>query len=160
MLRPRLLQVFRSHLASYWHDAFGVEGDSVRYHTAEGRLQLRRKGYVLRPHLDPPHAALTGLFYLARPGDDPRYGTGLYKPSSPLPLTRRGIYYPEDHGIAVENVVTVPFQANALVVWMTSLGAHGADLTAPDVPESLERYTYQFQFVIDNDTRRRMKGKR
>ena len=159
MLRPRLVETFRHHLADYWRDSFAVDGASVRYHTDEGRLQLRRKGYLLRPHLDPPHAALTRLFYLARPGDDPRYGTGLYKPSSPLPVKRNGIYYPEDHGIALENVAAVPFHANTLLVWMTSLGPHGADLTAPDVPKSLERYTYQFQFVTDDNTRRRVKAK-
>ncbi len=158
MLRPRLIAAFRHHLADYWRDGFGLDGAAVTYHNDEGRLQLRRKGYRLRPHLDPPHAALTGLFYLARPGDNARYGTGLYKPSSPLPLKRSGIYYPEDHGIALETVTTVPFHANTLLVWMTSLGPHGADLTAPDVPKSLERYTYQFQLVTDSATRRRVKA--
>jgi hypothetical protein len=158
-LRPRLVQAFRGHLEDYWRDGFGVDGACVRYHTAEGRLQRRGKGYLLRPHLDPPHAALTGLFYLARPGDDPRYGTGFYKPSTPLPTRRKGIFYPEEHGIALENVRTVPFQANTLVVWMTSLGPHGADLTAPDVPASIARYTYQFQLVTDADTRRRLNAK-
>jgi hypothetical protein len=158
MLRPRLVETFHHHLADYWRDGFGVDAACVTYHTDEGRLQLRRKGYLLRPHLDPPHAALTGLFYLARPGDDPRYGTGLYKPASPLPMKRNGIYYPEDDGIALEKVVEAPFRANTLLVWMTSLGPHGADLTAPDVPKSLERYTYQFQFVTDDSTRRRIKA--
>jgi hypothetical protein len=101
---------------------------------------------------------LSGLFYLARPDDDARYGTTLYRPSIPLPLGRQGIYYPEDHGIALEAVATVLFRVNTLLVWMTSLGLHGADLTAPDVPPSLERYTYQFQFVVDDATRRRIKA--
>ena len=157
ILRPRLVEAFRHDLAAYWRDGFGLDSTGVSYHTDEGRLQLRRKGYSLRPHLDPPHAALTGLFYLARPGDDSRYGTGLYKPSSPLPLKRRGIYYPEDHGITLETVVAVPFHANTLLVWMTSLGPHGADLTAADVPKSLERYTYQFQLVTDSATQRRIR---
>ena len=154
MLRPRLVQAFGSHLARYWREGFDLDPASVTYRTAEGRLQLRRKGYRLRPHLDPPHAALTGLYYLARPGDDPQYGTGLYRPASPLPVKRKGIFYPEDHGIALENAITVPFRANQLLVWMTSLGAHGADLTASEVPRSLERYTYQFQLVVDDKTRR------
>jgi uncharacterized protein YoxC len=158
MLRPRLVQAFSGYLASYWRDIFGVDPACVRYRTAESRLQLRRKGYQLRAHLDPPHAALTGLFYLARPGDDPRYGTTLYRSSAPYPLRRRGIYYPEDHGITLETTATVPFRANTLLVWMTALGAHGADLTAPDVPKSIERCTYQFQFVIDDETRQRIKA--
>jgi hypothetical protein len=157
MLRPRLVQAFSGHLADYWRNRFGVDPARVEYRTAESRLQLRRKGYLLRAHLDPPHAALTGLFYLARPDDDPRHGTTLYRSSAPYPLTRKGIYYPEDHGIALEAAVTVPFRANTLLVWMTMLGAHGADLTAPDVPKSIERYTYQFQLVVDDETRRRIK---
>ncbi len=157
MLRPRLVQAFSSHLATYWRDSFGVDAACVQYRTAESRLQLRRKGYQLRAHLDPPHAALTGLFYLARPGDDPRHGTTLYRPSTPFPLRRQGIYYPEDHGITLEAAATVPFRANTLLVWMTTLGAHGAELTGADVPKSIERYTYQFQFVVDEETRRRIK---
>jgi hypothetical protein len=158
MIRPRLERLFAGHLADFWRDGFGVDPACVRYHVSEGRLQLRGRGYRLRAHLDPPHAALTGLFYLARPGDDARYGTALYRPSRPIPVKRQGIYYPEDHGIAVENAVTVPFQANTLVVWMTSLGPHGADLTADDVPKSFQRYTYQFQLVTDEETRRRIKS--
>ena len=159
ILRPRLERAFDSHLARFWRDNFDMDPACVRYRIAEGRLQLRRKGYRLRPHLDPPHAALTGLYYLARPGDDARYGTALYKPSSPIPVKRQGIYYPEDQGIAVEHVTTVPFRANSLLVWMTSLGPHGADLTAEEVPKSLERCTYQFQLVTDDETRRRMKAR-
>lgn len=159
MLRPRLLDAFRPHLAAFWRDGFGLDPACVQYHTAEGRLQRRRKGYRLRPHLDPPHAALTGLFYLAQPSDDPTYGTSLYRPATPLPIKRQGIFYPEDHGIAVERAVTVPLRANTLLVWMTSLGPHGADLTGAEVPKSLERHTYQFQCVTDNETRRRLKAK-
>jgi hypothetical protein len=159
MLRPRLLTMFSQCLASYWRDAFEIDGGRVTYHTSEGRLQCRRKGYLLRAHLDPPHAALTGLFYLAQPGDDPRHGTHLYRSLTPIPVRRNGIYYPEDHGIAVETVATVPFKANNLLVWMTAVGAHGADLTAEDVPTSLERYTYQFQLVTDHETRKRIKKK-
>jgi len=158
MLRPRLVQAFGGHLASYWRDGLGLDPACVRYRTAESRLQLRRKGYQLRAHLDPPHAALTGLFYLARPGDDPRHGTTLYRASAPYPLRRQGIYYPEDHGITLESAATVPFRANTLLVWMTTRGAHGADLTGPDVPKSIERYTYQFQFVVDDETRRLIKA--
>jgi hypothetical protein len=157
MLRPRLEQAFAGPLAAFWRDNFALDPGGVRYHVAEGRLQLRGRGYRLRAHLDPPHAALTGLFYLARPGDDIQYGTALYRPSAPIPARRQGIYYPEDHGIALENVTTVPFRANSLLVWMTSLGPHGADLTADDVPKSFERYTYQFQLVTDHQTRRRIK---
>lgn len=159
MLRPLLEQAFAGHLGPFWRDNFGLDPACVGYHTAEGRLQLRRRGYRLRAHLDPPHAALTGLYYLARPGDDERYGTALFRPSSSIPVKRQGIYYPEDHGIALQNVATVPFRANSLLVWMTSLGPHGADLTAADVPKSLERYTYQFQVVTDDQTRRRIKAR-
>ena len=159
MLRPRLEQAFSDDLAPLWRESYGVDPARVRYRMAEGRLQLRRKGYRLRPHLDPPHAALTGLMYLARPGDDARYGTALYRPLSPIPVKRQGIYYPEDHGIALENVGMVPFKANSLLVWMTALGPHGADLTADDVPKSLERYTYHFQLLTDDETRRRIKAR-
>jgi len=156
VLRPLIVEAFNAYLAVYWRDAFGVDGRTVTYRAAEGRLQRRRRGYLLRPHLDPPHAAMTGLLYLARPDDDPKHGTRFYKPSSPLPFKRKGIYYPDDDGITLEHAVTVPFYPNTLVAWMTSLGPHGADLTASDIPKSIERYTYQFQLVTDDVTRRRI----
>jgi hypothetical protein len=153
ILKPLLLRAFGEHLECFWRTAHAMDGATVRYRADEGRLQRRRKGYQLRPHLDPSHAALTGLLYLARPGDDPSYGTSLYRASAPLPAERDGIYYPEQHGIAVEHAATVPFRPNTMLVWMTSLGAHGADLTGESVPKKVERYTYQVQFVTSCDER-------
>ena len=152
ILKPLLLRVFAEPLTCFWRSAHAVDGATVRYRADEGRLQRRRKGYQLRPHLDPSHAALTGLLYLARPGDDPAHGTSLYRASAPLPAERDGIYYPEQHGIAVEHATTVPFRPNTMLVWMTSLGAHGADLTGDSVPKRIERYTYQVPFVASYDT--------
>src|SRR4030095_5195682 len=116
IVKPLLLHAFREPLECFWRSAHGVDGATVRYQADEGRLQRRRKGYQLRPHLDPSHAALTALLYLARPGDDPAHGTSLYRASAPLPAERAGIYYPEQHGIAVDHATTVPFRPNTMLV--------------------------------------------
>lgn len=158
VLRPVAVGRFRHLLDEHWQRGFGIDGSTVTYRTVEGRLQRRRWGYTLRPHLDPPHAALTGLFYLAKPGDDPQHGTKLYRPSSPLPARRLGIFYPEDNGIALEHVQTVPFRPNTLLLWMTPVGTHGADLAGESVPKSIERFTYQFQIAVDKRTGARLKA--
>ena len=60
---------------------------------SEGRLMLRRPGYQIRPHLDPPRAPLTCLLYLAQPGDSEEHGTRLYRVCEGLPDKHGGIFY-------------------------------------------------------------------
>jgi hypothetical protein len=115
-------------------------------HPSDGRIMLRRAGYLIEPHRDPRWGFLTGLVYLARPGDLEVYGTDLYRvrddveASDDKPLR----FAPE----RCELVKSVPFRANTLFAFLNSRGAHGASVPA-DAPASLERYVYQFRLGPD-----------
>jgi hypothetical protein len=95
ILMPLLLDRFSDAVTTYWRDTFGLDAAELTGHYVcdEGRLLLRRAGYKLEPHLDPPNAILTVLLYLARPGDPETHGTDLYA-SGRLPERRTGILYP------------------------------------------------------------------
>ena len=153
VLKPLLLDRFRPPLSAYWRER-GFDPLEVErtYYCDEGRLMLRRPGYKLTPHLDPGHAVLTILIYLARPGDDERFGTDLYRATG-LPRIHKDIFKAAEHGIAHELVKTVPFRANTLLAFMTPVGLHGAAF-----PESaaFERVTYQWQVRIDKAMRKQM----
>ncbi len=122
-------------------------------HPSDGRIMLRRSGYVIEPHRDPRWGFITGLVYLARPGDEEEYGTQLYRvrddveASDDKPLR----FAPE----RCELVKSVPFRANSLFAFQNSKGAHGASVPA-DAPASLERYVYQFRLGPDQAGMKRL----
>ena len=154
VLMPLLLDRFADAISEYWRSAFDLDASlfSGHYVCDEGRLLLRRGGYELKPHLDPPNAILTALIYLAPSGAPDAYGTDLYK-SGPLPAQRTGIMYPAQHGISIEHALTVPFEPNTLLAFVTPMSVHGAKV--PDtVDERFERISYQFLVCLDDQARR------
>jgi hypothetical protein len=153
-LMPLLLDRFSDAIAAYWRDTLGLDASEFAGHYLcdEGRLLLRHPGYELEPHLDPPHAILTVLFYLAQPGAADAHGTDLYA-SDPLPAERAGILYPARQGIKVERVTTIPFRPNTALVFVTPRSVHGAKLPST-VDEHFERVSYQFLACLDEYARR------
>lgn len=151
---PLLLDRFSEAIDAYWRETFHLDPVMLTGHYVcdEGRLMLRRPGYELQPHLDPPNAILTVLFYLAEPGAPDSHGTDLYA-SGPLPATRTGIMHPVEEGIEVEHVTTVPFRANTALAFITPRGVHGAALPAT-VDDRFERISYQFLVALDDKARR------
>ena len=86
---------------------------------------------------------MTGLIYLARPGDSREYGTELYRIFDDHHAPVMKTYYPEAHGARAELVRTVPFVGNTALIFMNVPGmAHGAGI--PRDALQLERYAYQF----------------
>jgi hypothetical protein len=160
LIMPALLERFRPHIQSYWSDYFGIDAASLdgHYICGEGRLQLRRAGYKLEPHLDPPKAVLTVLIYLAKPGDGEEFGTDIYA-SDPLPVKRVGIFYPARHGLNVRKVGTVPFTPNTLLAFMTATSVHGAELPA-DADQRFERFAYQLLITPDDEMWKRVRRHR
>lgn len=123
------------------------EGFEQRMHLSDGRIMLRRPGYVITPHRDPKWGFLTGLVYLAREGDNEAYGTQLYR-------VRDDEEAPNDKPLYVDErrcelVKSVPFRANTLLVFLNSTGAHGASIPSDATPATLERYVYQFRLGPD-----------
>jgi hypothetical protein len=147
-LGPRLVRRFeeplRAWLATTWPDVEGRDLQSfLKLHCTDGRILLRRPGYVIPPHRDPKWGFLTCLLYLARPGDNPEWGTQLYEVEGDVEAASVA---PEWIGPARCRLVKdVPFQANSALVFLNSRGAHGARIPRDAQPADLERYIYQFR---------------
>jgi hypothetical protein len=87
--------------------------------------------------------------YLARAGDDERYGTQLFRVEDDGEAHYKQTYYPEQDGRTCQLVSTVPFRPNTMLVSLNARGAHGVTIPA-DAPAALERYAYQFYVAPDN----------
>lgn len=151
-LAPALLDRFRDALSAHYAETggepFGASAAAIPHQPVAGRILLRRPGYHLRPHLDPKRVAITGLLYLAKPGDSERYGTQLFRVSRPFVAPVMKTFFPEDAGLTCELVGTVPFRPNTLLAFVNSRAAHGATLP-PDAPLQ-ERYSFQFYIKPDD----------
>jgi hypothetical protein len=154
---PALLERFRDPVtrryAEMGGERFGAAAAAIPHRPFAGRIQLRRPGYHLRPHMDPKRVALTGLFYFARPGDSEAFGTELFRLDPPIVASGLKTFFPEDAGATCTPVRTVPFRANTLLVFVNGGAAHGATLPA-DAPLK-ERYSYQFYVKPDDSALKR-----
>jgi hypothetical protein len=147
VLVPRLALLFDAYLQTQHRHKGKRDRDSMLPRTYErtgGRLMLRRPGYHFEPHLDPPRALLTGLFYFGRPEDGHDHGTQLLRSDLPIPEERHGVWYPLREGATCEVVKVVPAKPNSMLVFASRIGLHGADIPADTQPPTLERYAYQF----------------
>jgi hypothetical protein len=156
-LAPALTEKFRPVLEEFvrttWPRLGSMTEAGITLRVSNSRLLLRRPGYVIKPHRDPRWAFLTCLVYLPKPGDGHSYGTQLYRlrhepdwpHSSPLWAD------PSD----CELVRDVPAAGNSALVFLNWTGAHGASIPR-DAPENTERYVYQAQFSVDEQTKQRL----
>lgn len=142
-LGEALRQKFREPLDAYiatfcprWLD----EPDQ-RLRVSDGRIMLRRPGYVIDTHRDPKWGFVTALVYLAREHDSETYGTQLYRVHGDAEAS-------DDKPLWIDSarcelVTSVPFRANSMLAFLNSTGAHGASIPADARPANLERYVYQ-----------------
>lgn len=159
VLAPALIRRFEEPLSRWladtWPEVRERDVESfLKLHCTDGRILLRRRGYVIPPHRDPKWGFLTCLFYLARPGDNPAWGTQLYDVECD---TEAASAAPE--WIRPERcrfVKDVPFHANTALVFLNSGGAHAARIPADATPADLERYIYQFRIGPNADAIRRL----
>jgi hypothetical protein len=152
MLAPAVLARFReavvAHYAETGGEAFGRQAAAIPHRTVAGRIQLRRPGYHLRPHLDPKRVAITGLLYFPQPGDGEAYGTQLFSVDRPFVASGMKTFFPEEAGLTCTLARTIPYRANTMLAFVNSRAAHGATLPA-DAP-LLERYAFQFYIKPDD----------
>jgi hypothetical protein len=127
-LHARFQHAVVAHYAETAPGDFGERAAAIPHRGFAGRLHLRRPGYHLKPHLDPKRVVITGLVYFARPGDSEAYGTQLFRVGKSFTSTAMGKFYPDEHGLPVEVVKTVPFRPNTLFAFVNSKAAHGATL--------------------------------
>ncbi len=117
---------------------------------------FRRGGYRIRPHRDPKWAFLTCILYLARPGDDEAWGTQLYYVDDDREAKNVAPHWIDEKQCRLAD--DVKFVPNRLLVFLNSVGAHGASIPA-DVPPETERYIYQFRIGPTLDMMQMLKSK-
>lgn len=158
IVTPLLLQRFGDAVARHYGGGeltdFGHQAAAIGHRSFAGRIQLRRPGYELKPHLDPKRVAVTGLFYFARPGDSADYGTQLFAVDRPFVQSEMKTFFPEQHGLRCTLARTVPYRANTLFAFVNSAAAHGA--TLPLDASLKERYAYQFYVKPDDGELKRL----
>jgi len=144
VITPHILDKFRVQIdewiARNWPD---LPPESVDLHGTSGRIMFRRRGYRILPHRDPKWSFITCIFYLARPGDDEAWGTQLYAVDQDQEAKSAAPYWIDEKTCRL--VEDVKFRPNRLLVFLNSVGAHGAHIPADAQPETLERYIYQFR---------------
>jgi hypothetical protein len=144
IIAPRLIEKFRASIDEWitrnWPD---IDPRSVALQGSEGRIMFRGRGYRIRPHRDPKWAFITCILYLARPGDDEAWGTQLYYVDDDKEAKNVAPHWIDEGQCRLAD--DVKFIPNRLLVFLNSVGAHGASIPADAEPPDLERYIYQFR---------------
>ncbi len=144
----RCRDAVEAHYRAMGGEAFGHEAVRMPHRTFAGRIQLRRPGYELGPHLDPKRVVITGLFYFPRPGDPEDHGTELFDVVPRVAQPGMATFFPESVGARCTVARSVSYRANRLLAFVNSGAAHGARL--PSGATLDERYAYQFYVKPDD----------
>lgn len=143
---PAVVERFRAPLdewiAQNWPD---ILPSAVAMETSDGRILLRRRGYRIPPHRDPKWAFITGILYLARRGDSEAWGTQLYAVDRDDEARGASPHWIDP--ARCRSVDEVAFRPNRMLLFLNSVGAHGAHIPEDAQPEALERYIYQFRIA-------------
>jgi hypothetical protein len=139
---PPIVEKFRAPL-DQWITLNWPASDpaSVRFHGSDGRILLRRRGYRIPPHRDPKWGFITCILYLARRHDSESWGTQLYTIDEDEEARGAAPHWIDP--ARCRHVGDVAFRANRMLVFLNSVGAHGASIPDDAQPETLERYIYQ-----------------
>jgi len=147
MIRPAVLarfhDVLQEFVAASFPDASPELRDSLEFPTSDGRILHRTRGYRIPPHRDPRWGFITCILYLARDGDDERWGTQFYDVDDDRPAEGAQPLWIDEQ--RCRQVVDVTFRPNRLLVFLNSTGAHAASIPEDAMPVNLERYIYQFR---------------
>ena len=151
IIRPTMLAKFHEPLTAWLREKLPVLGEQpledLRITCSDGRILLRRPGYLIHPHRDPKWGFITCLMYLARKKDDQRWGTQLFAVDGD-----KEALGPKPHWIADTQcrlVRDIAFRPNRALIFLNSAGAHGAQIPADAEPADLERYALQFRIGPD-----------
>lgn len=158
-LQPAIVDKFREPLeewiVSNWPSmAADPFGHPMEFNTADGRIMLRGRGYRIPPHRDPKWGFITCLLYLVRETDSESWGTQLYTVEGDE--VARGA---APHWIDASRcrlVADVPFKRNTMLVFLNSVGAHGAEIPMTAEPADLTRYLYQCRVGPSSQAIRRL----
>ncbi len=149
MLRPAILERFAPFLHAYIHESFpAVDLDTISkidVKSSDGRIMYRKRGYYIRPHRDPNWGMITGILYLARPGDDERWGTDIYTVDDDVKAPSVTPYWIKEE--RCHHVRLVENRPNRLLIFLNSKGAHGARIPEGMADAEVERSIYQFKLT-------------
>jgi hypothetical protein len=159
VIGPAVIRKFRAPLGDWFESAWPGQsrellGSRIHLQSTDGRILLRRRGYVITPHRDPRWGWITCLLYLARPGDRTDWGTQLYEVDEHVEATSVAPLWIRQEQCRL--VKDVPFRPNSALVFLNSRGAHGASIPADAEPPDLERYVYQFRIGPTGTSIRRL----
>ena len=118
---------------------------------------LRRPGYRIPPHRDPKWGFITCLIYLAREGDDERWGTQLFTVANDEDAAGASPHWISEARCRLAGEVA--FRPNRALVFLNSVGAHGAHIPREAKPANLERYAFQFRIGADRRSIRSVREK-
>jgi hypothetical protein len=154
VLGPALVQRFQRPLDRYIStlcpSVASLQEAGMTLTVSDGRILLRRPGYVIPPHRDPQWGFLTAIIYLVRAGDREDYGTQLYRLDADRDSPGNSPFYVDP--ALCRLVKTVPFRTNSALVFLNSTGAHGASIPE-DAPPETERYIYQIRIGADKNAK-------
>ena len=127
VVTPRLTEVEQATGRSRITLGIGVE------------LMYDRSGFELAPHTDGARKLVTGLLYVADPGDPVELGTVLYEPLRPdFSSSGRGLTSHDQ----VRPFARAPYVANAFLSFArTDRSLHGVEATASEQPRRLVQYS-------------------
>jgi hypothetical protein len=155
LITPAIVEKFHEPLTRWIRENWPGLGDdplrgTVRLHSTDGRIMLRRRGYRIPPHRDPKWGFLTCLIYLARPDDRETWGTQLYSVASDTAAPGVTPHWIDPGSCTL--VEDVAFRRNRALIFLNSAGAHGAAIPVDAEPADLERYLYQFRIGPNRPT--------
>jgi hypothetical protein len=124
-------------------DAISYYAQFVRFPTMDIRVSIElildRSGFALRPHTDGRFKLVTGLLYLAEPGNPEELGTRLYRPKDPNFRSDGSSSFTLD---TFEEVKLVPYRRNQMLIFgRTDQSFHGVAATDSDVPRRLIQFS-------------------
>jgi FtsZ-binding cell division protein ZapB len=152
-LTDKFMPALDEFVCAHWPSLGSMAEAGISLRVSNSRLLLRRPGYVIKPHRDPRWAFLTCLVYLPRSADHESYGTQLYRLRQEPEVTHNSPLWVERS--ECELVKDVPARRNTALVFLNSTGAHGASIPS-DAPAGVERYLFQVQFGVDDETKQRL----
>ena len=120
-----------------------VPPESVEFQSSNGRILLRRRGYRIPPHRDPKWGFLTCILYLARRDDSESWGTQIYRVDGDEEARGAAPHWIDS--ARCRQVGEIAFRSNRILVFLNSVGAHGAYIPDDAEPPELERYIFQFR---------------
>jgi hypothetical protein len=149
VLAHRLREGLEAKYAFLFGPEIGREVVGRGFTSTDGRIQGRRPGYKLKPHLDSAHFGVTCLLYFS-PGDAENSGAlSLFRPARDPEIHDVSTYYPaEEEGIEAEVAKTIPIRKNLLVAFLNVRNAlHGVSIDRRSKAADYVRYAYQCQIV-------------